>query len=232
MKTIGIIGGLGPESTKIYYEELINKYKERANGQYPEILIYSVNLLELKKYIEENDLNSLAITLSDKLDSLVKAGADFICIASNTPHIVFDKISQNSKVPMISIVEEAAKYASKISTNKKIGLMGTGFTMKADFFPKSFNKYDLKIFTPDSSDQEFIHEKIFSELANGVVKNSTKEKFLKIAESLIKKYSIDSLVLGCTELPLVFDKEYFGINYLDTVKIHVDSIIKYCFKES
>jgi len=232
MKTIGIIGGLGPESTKMYYDQLIDLYRSRANGQFPEIIIYSVNMEAMKKYQENNDMDALAALLSEKVDALVKAGADFVAMASNTPHIVYDKVRKKSKVPMISIVNEAAKYCSSVTANRQVGLLGTGFTMKADFYPESFKHYGLTIYVPDKEDQNYIHEKIFSELALGIMHDETKEKFKKIVESLVEKYSIDSLVLGCTELPLIFDREYFGLHYINTVTVHVQSIINYCFQKN
>ena len=231
MKKIGIIGGLGPEATILYYKEMADQYKIRSGGVDPEIIIYSISLVEFKKYMDEKDLSSAIGLLSRAVDSIVKAGADFVSIAANTPHIVFDEVNRNSKVPIISIVEETAKSADMISKNRKVGLMGTGFTMKSDFYPKSFRKYGLEVFTPDKKDQDYIHEKIFSELTNGVVAEKTKEKFLEIVQSLIETHAVDSLVLGCTELPLIFDQDYFGIHYLDTVKIHVESIINFSLKD-
>jgi len=230
MRKIGLIGGLGPESTKLYYSELENKFLKKSKGQYPEIIIYSVNMSECKAFQEKDDLNSLANLLSHAVDSLVKAGADFVSIASNTPHIVFDQVSSKANVPMISIVEESARYAE--STNKKIGLLGTGFTMKADFYPACFRQHGLETFVPENNDQDFMHEKIFSELARGIVNDSTKKRFISIAEALIEKDGIDSLMLACTELPLIFNKEHPAVKYINTAEIHVNSILDYCFQES
>jgi aspartate racemase len=232
MKKIGIIGGLGPESTILYYKELVDKYKNKSDGQDPEIIIYSVSLPEFKNYMDKNDLASAVKLLSGAADSLARAGADFISMASNTPHIVFDEVSKKSKVQMISIVEETAKSANKTSKNRKIGLLGTRFTMKSDFYPKSFRNYGLDLYTPDVADQDYIHEKIFSELNIGIINVQTKEKFLEIVKKLIDKHAIDSLIRGCTEVPLIFDQDYFGINYLNTVTIHVESIIDFCFRHT
>ncbi len=229
MKKIGIIGGLGPESTKMYYDQIIEQYRVRANGQYPQIIIYSVNMEELKMYQEQKNMDSLEMMLSAKVDALADAGADFAVMASNTPHIVYDKVSRHAKIPMISIVEEAANHCRGVSTNKKVGLLGTGYTMRANFYPETFTRYGLDIFIPDSDDQDYIHKKIFSELALGIVKSETKERFIKIVGAMVKNYGVDSLVLGCTELPLIFDQEYFGLHYIDTVAIHVQAIINYCF---
>jgi aspartate racemase len=232
MKKPGIIGGLGPESTKLYYTELINRYLNRSGGQFPEIVIYSLDMSEFKAYLDNNDLDSVIGLLSGAVDSLANAGADFVSIASNTPHIVFDQVNENANVPMISIVRESARYAEKVSMNKKIGLLGTGFTMKADFYPVHFAKYEMEIFVPGNEDQDFIHEKIFSELAVGIVKDSTKKRFIDITESMIAEKAIDSLVLGCTELPLIFNQNYFDINYIDTADIHINSIIEYCLRNT
>lgn len=229
MKKIGILGGLSPESTKMYYSELVKKYIAKTGGQFPEIIIYSVNMSECKSYLDNNAPETLAKVLSEAADSLAKAGADFIAMASNTPHIVFDTVNKNAKIPMISIVEESAKYAKKVSLNKRIGLLGTGFTMKTDFFQAKFKTYDLDLFVPKDSDQDFIHEKIFSELTLGIVKEETRKRYFEITKSMIDEHDIDSLVLGCTELPLIYNKEYSGIHYIDTADIHINSILDFCF---
>lgn len=229
MKKIGILGGLSPESTQLYYSEIVKKYLARSEGQFPEIIIYSVNLMECKAYLDNNKPDALVKVLSNAVDSLVMAGADFVVMASNTPHIVFDQVNQAAKVPMISIVKESAKYADKVSSSKKVGLLGTGFTMKATFFAEEYEKHGLNLFVPNESEQNYIHEKIFSELTSGIVKKETRHKFFDITKSLIDKYNIDSLVLGCTELPLIFDNEYPGIQYVDTAEIHISSIVDFCF---
>ena len=229
MKKIGILGGLSPEATQLYYAEIVKKYLAKTNGQFPEIIIYSVNLTECKGYLDSKKPEMLAQVLSMAVESLVNAGADFIAMASNTPHIVFNQVNNDAKVPMISIVEESAKYAKEVSMNRKIGLMGTGFTMKADFFPDCFKKYNLKLYVPKSKEQDYIHEKIFSELTVGIVNEETRTQIFNIAQSMIDEYGIDSLVLGCTELPLIFDSKYPGLEYIDTAEIHIKSIIDYCF---
>ncbi len=232
MKNIGIVGGLGYESTILYYKELIDRYQSKSSDrEEPEIIIYSISLKEFKSYMDNQDFDSATKLLSGAVDSLVKAGAGFVSIASNTPHILFDEVSSKSEVPMISIVKETAKVADKISKNRKIGLLGTGFIMKSDLYPESFRKLRMKIYTPDILEQDYIHEKIFSELNKGIVSEDTKKRFLTIVESMIEKDAIDGLVLGCTELPLIFDHEYFNINYFNTVDIHVESIINYCFSD-
>jgi aspartate racemase len=231
MKTIGIIGGLGPESTKMYYDQLIDSYRAKADGQSPEIIIYSISMEALKPFQENNDLNAMAGLLSEKVDALARAGADFVIMAANTPHMVFDQVSENSKVPMISIVDETAKYCKHLTENQKIGLLGTGYTMKSNFYPDCFKQYGLTIYVPREKDQDFIHEKIYSELALGIVHEETKKRFFKITDAMVAEFSIDCMVLGCTELPLVFDREFSGLQIVNTVTVHVQSIIDYCFQK-
>ena len=232
MKKIGIVGGLGHESTILYYKQLIDRYQSKSNQrEEPEIIIYSISLTEFKSYLDNHDFGSATKLLSGAVASLVKAGASVVSIASNTPHIFFNDVNRKSEVPMISIVEETARVADKISNNRKIGLLGTGFIMKSDLYPESFRKLGMKIYTPDIPVQDYIHEKIFSELNKGIISEDTRKRFLKIVKSMIEKDAIGGLILGCTELPLIFDREYFGINYFNTVDIHVESIINYCFND-
>jgi aspartate racemase len=232
MKIIGLLGGLGPESTKQYYEELVNLYLERSKGQYPEIIIYSVNMEQCRSYLEKDDLHSLTGLLSDAVHSLVSAGADFVAMASNSPHIVFNELQRKAKVPMISIVEESAGYASRVSKNRKAGLLGTRFTMQAGFFHDTFRKYGIELYVPSEEDQHYIHEKIFSELAAGQVKRETKKRFYDIVDSMVKDTSMDSLILGCTELPLVFDRPSDTVNYINNNEIHINSIMDYCLRDN
>lgn len=229
MKKIGIIGGLGPESTLMYYGEIINLCRQRPENQIPEIIIYSVDLEEIKGYFDDCDLNKLTVVLSDKINKLVEAGASFVAIASNSPHVVFNELQEKAGVPLISIVDEAARYCRSVSENGRVGLLGTRFTMKADFFLKCFKQYGLKIFLPDAEEQEYIHEKIFSELSKGIINDETRIRFEEITKNLVTRYSIDSLALGCTELPMILRYPLYGLHYVNTVSVHVKSIVDYCF---
>ena len=232
MKKIGIIGGLGPESTLMYYREIINLCRQRPEDKIPEIIIYSVDLDEIREYFDSCDLFALTNVLSDKIEKLVEAGASFVAIASNSPHVVFNELQEKAGVPMISIVNEAARYCRNVSENGRVGLLGTGFTMKSEFFPKIFKQYGLKIFLPDTEEQEFINEKIYSELSKGIISDETRIRFEEITKNLVTKYSIDSLALGCTELPLILRYPLYGLHYVNTVSVHVQSIVDYCFSDN
>ncbi|MCZ7380622.1 MAG: amino acid racemase [Candidatus Methanoperedens sp.] len=228
MKRIGIIGGLGPESTIDYYKGIINIFRQRESGlAAPEIIIYSADVNRLLELAEAREWNKLVEWLVEMVNALHNAGAEFAVIGSNTPHIVFDKVKSRSPIPMLSIVDETCKRASNMKL-KKLGLMGTKFTMESDFFQKAFHDAGISIIVPMKDEQQFIYNKIISEIGLGIIKNSTRQELLSIAKRMIEEDSIDGLILGCTELPLILEKDEYGIPFLNTTAIHIDSIVDYC----
>lgn len=228
MKKIGIIGGIGPESTLDYYKRIIRAFqKQHVDQAYPEIIIFSINLNECLEIIEKGEWSKLIDLLADRVGALRRAGADFAVIASNTPHVVFDEVEKRSPIPMLSIVEETRSRAESLAL-KKPGLLGTKFTMESDFFMKTFGRRGMSIVVPDKNDREFIHNKLMSEIELGIFKDSTRDDLLSIVRRMIDDESIDSLILGCTELPLILDKNQYGIPFLNTTAIHTDSIVEYC----
>jgi aspartate racemase len=229
IKKIGIIGGIGPESTVDYYKRIISAFQGQhsCSGRYPEIIIYSADLTDLIQMLEDGKLDKLTDWLVDRVKALHNAGAEFAAIGSNTPHIVFDEVRSRSPIPMLSIIEETCRKARDLSLRKP-GLMGTKFTMESDFFQKPFLDYGMEVVVPKHKDREFIHSKLFSEIEVGIIKDSTRKKLLSIVKRMIDSHSIDSLILGCTELPLILDREEYGIPFLNTTAIHAESIVKCC----
>jgi len=228
MKRIGIIGGIGPESTVDYYKLIIGAFHEKqADLGYPEIIIYSANLSSLMKILEAKKWDNLTDWLLDKVIALHNAGAEFAVIGSNTPHIVFQEVSLRSPIPMLNIIEETRKRAQNLGS-KKLGLMGTRFTMESDFFKKPFVENEMVVVVPEKEDQELIHHRLFSEIELGIIKDSTREELLSIVKKMIERHSIDAVILGCTELPLILNKDEFGIPFLNTTAIHAESIVNYC----
>ena len=231
MKTIGIIGGLGPESTVDYYKEIITAFNARYDEMaYPEIIIYSVNIDEFMKFVETKNWPGLSEWLLEKISSIHRAGAQFAVIASNTPHIVFDEIKSKSPIPLLSIVEETCNKAQEMDL-KNVGLMGTKLTMEADFYKKPFISKGMSVVVPSEKEQQFIHHKLFSEIELGIFKDSTREELLAIAKRMVDEEGIDALILGCTELPLILTQSKYGIPFLNTTAIHCESIIKYCLQD-
>jgi aspartate racemase len=228
MKTIGIIGGLGPESTLDYYREIITAFKSsHGNLEYPEILIYSMNLSEVLPLVNDKNWSGLSEVLLKKIDALYRAGAEFAAIASNTPHIIFHDLQSRSPIPLVSIVEATCAKAKEMGL-KHAGVMGTKFTMESDSYQKVFLPEGISIALPSEKDQQFIHRKLFEEIELGIFKDSTREALLAIVQRMIEAESIDSLILGCTELPLILSENAFEIPFLNTTAIHCEHIISFC----
>ena len=228
MKKIGIIGGIGPESTIDYYKRIISAFQAREPGaDNPEILIYSANLAELMRMLEAGDLGKIARWLVEKVEVLAGAGADFAAIASNTPHVVFHEVRSRSPIPLLSIVEETCREAVRLGL-KKPGLMGTKFTMESDFYQKEFLKQGIPLVVPPAGDRETIHHKLFSEIELGIIRDDTRRELLSIVERMVERERIDSVILGCTELPLILDRDEFGLPFLNTTALHAAGIVRYC----
>ena len=226
MKTVGIIGGVGPESTIEYYRLIIAAYREQhPGGSYPSIIINSVDLNRLIAWVTANELETLAAYLVAEIERLHRAGADFGLLASNTPHIVFDEISRHSPMPLISIVE-AARDETKARGLRRVGLFGTRFTMQGRFYPDTFSRAGIAIVTPSEEEQSYIHEKYMNELLNNIFLPETRAHLLTIVDRMKTGDQIEAIILGGTELPLILrDTEHNGIPFLDTTRIHVRQIV-------
>ncbi|GGB59995.1 amino acid racemase [Virgibacillus dakarensis] len=230
MKHAGIIGGLGPESTVDYYQSFIKKYQEKVNSKQklPELFINSINMYNIFRFISEGKLDALVNYVGEAAQKLESIGADFIIISANTPHIVFDQVREKVGVPMISIVEATYEKAEELGL-KRLGLLGTKFTMENDFFKKPFITGKKDIFVPDEDVQQYLHQKIVDELENGIVDPQTKQDFLKIVHDMAEKENLDGLILGCTELPMIINEDDTDLALLNTTEIHVDKMIEQLF---
>ena len=225
MKKIGILGGIGPESTVEYYKRIIYGYRKLTNdANYPPLVINSINMTEMLGLVSGGDNEKLADFLAGEINKLKITGADYVAIASNTPHCVINELTESSAVPIISIVDETCGYA-KEKNLKKVLLTGTIFTMKKDFYQKSFNKYDIECIVPDDDDKAKIHNIIFPNLEDGIILEKDKIAFLDICGRIIGANNVDGIVLGCTELPLLVNQNDFTISVLDTMEIHINSIV-------
>jgi len=226
MKTLGIIGGLGPESTIDYYQRIIARYRERTgDGSYPEFIINSVNLKKGLDFMAVNDLARMADYLLDAIARLARAGADFGLISANTPHIVFDDVAPKSPIPLISIVE-ATCAAAKARKLKRLALFGTRYTMQATFYPKVFSREGIDLLVPEQNDQDYIHDKYMNELVPGKFLPETRASLLAIVDRMKAKSDIGGVILAGTELPLILrESEHNGIPFLDTTKIHVEAAV-------
>jgi len=229
LKTAGIIGGLGPESTVEYYRSVVALYRERTrDGSYPLVIINSVNMKRLIDAFSADDRAGAADYLSAEVAKLAGAGADFALLSANTPHIVFDEVERRATIPLLSIVRATCEEA-KASGLKRLGLFGTRFTARAGFYAEALAADGLTLALPDDAEQDYIHERYMNELVNGVFLDETRAGLISIARRLRDEEGIEGLILGGTELPLILrdaDAADAGVPFLDTTRIHVKAIVE------
>jgi aspartate racemase len=225
MKTLGLVGGTGPESTIEYYRLLVAKYREQADGNSPPLVINSVNLKNMIEWMTAGELAKVTNYLSDAIDKLRLAGADLAALTANTPHIVFDELQARSALPLISIVEAACDKVQELNL-KTVALFGTRFTMQAPFYPTVFSRSDVKLVLPNDEEQHYIHEIYMGELLKDVFRPETRARLLAIADEMRERDHIEAVILGGTELPLVLrDEQHNGMPLLDTTRIHVERLV-------
>ncbi len=227
MKTVGIIGGIGPESTAQYYKNIIAEYRKSVtDGSYPAIFINSIDMAEMLHQLNEGS-SELVRYLKGELEKLKLAGADFAVLASNTPHSVFDELNKASPLPLISIVEAVAATASA-QRLKKVALLGTKFTMSGSFYHDTFARHGITVVSPSAEQQAYIHHIYFDELVKGIVLPLTKQTLLNIIEAMQTEHGVEAVILGGTELSLIFNETRFkGMPFLDTTQIHIAKIVEH-----
>jgi aspartate racemase len=226
MKIIGMIGGIGPESTIDYYKRLLDGTQKRnPGGPAPSIIINSIDLQKGLDLLGSHKLNELTEYIVPEVMRLHGAGAEFGFLAANSPHIVFDDISRRSPIPLVSIVEATCAEA-KARGFAKLGLLGTRFTMHGRFYPEVFTREGIRLSVPTADEQDYVHDKYINELIPGKFLPETRQGLLAIATRMKKEDGIQGLILGGTELPLILtDESALGIPFLDTTQIHVNAIL-------
>lgn len=229
-KKIGIIGGLSPESTVTYYLYLTRKFSETYGNSYsPEIIIYSVNLEEYHKWRDIERWDLIVDDLAKAAEKLKAAGADYALIATNTMHKVFDEVSQKTSLPLISLLEAVLKDNQEKNI-KKVGLIGTKFSMSDGFYSNYLEKNNISVLTPNEEDQKYIHEIIEEELVKGKFLENTKKRFLEIIDKL-REEGAEGIILGCTEIPLLIKQEDCDFPVFDTATIHAEYAYKIVDKD-
>jgi aspartate racemase len=226
MKTLAIVGGIGPESTVDYYRSLIQMWREQTkDGSAPSILVNSIDLKKMLDLIAANELSEATAYLSGEMERLVRAGADVGLFAANTPHIVFDELQRRSSIPLISIVEATLEAAEELGL-RRLGLLGVRFTMQGRFYPDVFSKAWITLVVPEESEQTYIHDVYMNELVKGVFLPETRERLLAIIDRLAKQENAQGLILAGTELPLILRDARCSIPFLDTTQIHVKAALR------
>jgi aspartate racemase len=225
MTTVGIVGGLGPESTIDYYRRILEAWEREDASTAPSIVIDSLDVRRALQLVE-TDRPALIEYLLNSLRRLAGAGVDFAAMTANTPHIVFDELAARSPVPLVSIVEVCAAEARRRGLGR-LALLGTRFTMEAPFYPVVCARHGIAVVPPSEVDRAWVHERYVGQLLKGEFRDETRRELTSLVARLRDEHDIDGVILGGTELPLLLPAPVIaGVPVLDTTELHVAAIIR------
>ncbi len=226
MKKIGLVGGTGPESTVMYYKKLNTEIDRLTNEEsMPDIAIESVDFRRAWKYVSEEDYDALSEYLFEKVDSLIKGGSEVVSLTAVTMHMVYEELEKKAGRPLVSI---PSAVCEEIVSNgfKKVGLLGTVFTMEHDYMKKDLLANGVEVFVPNAEERELEGKRIFEELEKGIVRESTLKELTGIINRMKEDDGIEGVILGCTELPLILNSDNCPVKCFDSVEIHIKKLIK------
>lgn len=224
MATVGIVGGLGPESTIDYYRRILEASQRDDPSTAPSIVIDSLDVRRAL-HLVDTDRPALVEYLLASLRRLAGAGVDFAAMTANTPHIVFDELAARSPVPLVSIVEACALDARRRGL-RRLAMLGTRFTMEGSFYPTVCARYGIAVVPPNEADRAWVHERYVGELLKGEFREGTRRELISLVGRLRNKEGIDGVILGGTELPLLLRTPIIAdLPALDTTALHVEAIV-------
>ncbi|MBU8891722.1 MAG: aspartate/glutamate racemase family protein [Bacteroidales bacterium] len=225
MKTIGLIGGMSWESSLEYYRIINEKVKKELGGLHSaQSVMYSVDFEHIKILQHEGKWDELTTIMVDAAKNLEKAGAEILVICTNTMHKMADDVQSNIKLPLLHIADATAK-SIKEKHLKKLGLLGTKFTMEQEFYKGRLSeKHGLDVVIPNDEDREIVHKIIYNELCLGNIKDSSKNEYIRIIENLVQN-GAEGIILGCTEIPLLVKQADVSVPVFDTTTIHAESAV-------
>ena len=225
MTRVGLVGGLGPESTIDYYRRILAGWERVAPGSAPAIVIDSLDV-QVGLRLVERDRPGLVEYLLASLERLAGARADFVAITANTAHVVFDELAARSPLPLLSIVEPCAEEARRRGL-RRLALLGTRFTMEASFYRDACARLGITVVSPGDTDRAWIHARYIGELLKGDFRDETREGFVNLLERLRESERVDGVIFAGTELPLLLPAaEIAGLQVLDSTALHVAAIIE------
>jgi aspartate racemase len=225
-RRIGILGGIGPESTMIYYQYIVREHhRQHGNLQYPEVLILSANYQDYEACLCQGQWKVIITKVTQALKSLQKAGAHYGLIACNTLHVVFDEIQDQSPIPLISIVEATIESIEQKGM-KTVGLLGTCLTMNSGVYRENLETRGIETLVPSEEDRRFVDEVIRKELVLGVIKAKSRRRFVRIIDEM-SSLGAEGVILGCTEIPLLISQRDCQIQLFDTALIHAQKALAY-----
>jgi len=227
MKTIGLIGGMSWESSLEYYRVLNETTNARLGGLHSaKCILYSVDFAEIETLQHEDRWQEAAQLMIEAGQSLERAGADFVVLCTNTMHKLADEIQANIHIPLLHITDATAQKINAAGL-RKIGLLGTRFTMEQDFYKgRLIDIFGLDVITPNSPERETIHRVIFEELCLGIVRQDSREEFIRIMDRLVQA-GVEGIILGCTEIELLVQDGDSRVPLFPTTQIHATAAVDY-----
>ncbi len=230
MKTIGLIGGMSWNSSLEYYRIINETIKEKLGELHSaKCILYSVDLAEIEHLQHEGKWKDLTEVMIDAAQKLERANAEFVVICTNTMHKMADDIQNNINIPILHIVDAVAERILEKGL-RKVGLLGTRFTMEEDFYKRKLKeKHDIETIIPDNDEREMIHDVIYNELCRGIIKRSSREVFKQIIKNL-NANGAEGVILGCTEIPLLIKEKNVNIPLFDTAAIHARSAVEFALE--
>ena len=225
MKTIGLIGGISWQSSVTYYQVINRRVHDILGGSHSaKVLMYSVDFDEVSRMQHEDRWDDFQQLLIDAARNLERGGADFFLICANTPHIVADGVEKAVGIPLVHIGDAVGETISAAGL-KKVGLLGTRFTMEKDFLKTRLReKFGIEPIVPEKEDRDVVHSIIYKELINGEIRDESRQKYLKIMNKL-NADGAEGIVLGCTEIPLLITSADTDIPLFDTATIHAERAV-------
>jgi aspartate racemase len=225
-KKIGILGGMSPESTIAYYEYITRRYTERFGDYgYPEIIIYSVSFQPYVDWPQQERWDLVAQGLGEAARRLEVAGADFIVIATNTMHLVFEEVQACVQVPMLGLLD-AVGEAILAGGMKKVGLLGTQYTMEKTFYQDALERRGITVLVPDAKDRHYVNAVIYDELVAGQIRDESRAGLLAVIRRLAER-GAQGIILGCTEIPMLITEADAAMPLFDTTAIHAEAALRY-----
>jgi len=193
------------------------------------LVIDSLDLEEVRNLVDTNKWDEVVKIISKSARNLEKSNAEIIIIATNTIHKIFERVQENIETPMINLLVTIAD-AIKEQGLKKVGLLGTIYTMQLDFFQNALIKHNIEVIVPNQADQEYVNQVIFEELVHNILKDESKRGYLEVIKRLQEK-GAEGVILGCTEIPLLVKQEDSSIPVFDTTTIHALATLKYALSD-
>ena len=231
MKTIGLIGGMSWESSAMYYKTINETVRDRIHPlENAKSLMFTVNFHEIERLQHAGQWDDLGKMLEDAAKSLEAGGADCVVLCTNTMHKLASWIEDAVSIPLIHIADATAEQI-KIQSMKKIGLLGTGFTMEQDFYKgRLTEKYGLEVIVPEKADRDIVHRVIYDELCAGKIVQASKLEYVRIMQALIAK-GCEGIILGCTEIMLLVGQPDSSVPVFDTTTIHALAAVNFALEK-